>query len=283
MKKLLLLILALPLVTFSFSQTYKINKSTGKIILYLGKVDVIGYDGTEIVFTNNKNNSYEDERSKGLRAIDASGLEDNSGIGLNITEKSNVIEVRSIGKKGDKNYTIKVPKGMSVKSEFQNAIGNGTISISKITGEIEVAVVYNNVVLKDITGPLTVTSTYGKIDCRLSINPKGPISIVAPYGYIDLSIDTLIKANINLYAPYGEIFASNDIKIDMEKKNEDQSHYTSAAIKGKINGGGLALSLKSNWGKIYLRKLDDIKKLNGSRQISRNSDLHYNNNDEDDQ
>lgn len=260
MKKIVAALIAIVLTVNGFSQTYKLNKATGKLVVYLGKVTIEGYDGSEIIFSNSNNNNDDDERAKGLRAIDGSGLDDNSGIGLNVTEKQNVIEVRGIGKKAEKNYKIKVPKAISIKCEFEKAIGSGTITVKNVSSEIEIAVVYNSVVIENVTGPLTVTSTYGKIDGSLSDNPKGPISLVSPYGHVDLAVDPSIKANVSLYSPYGEILASNDIKIDIEKQGE-MTNYSASTVKGKINGGGLNLSIKSNWGKIYLRKKGDVQKL----------------------
>ncbi|MFY8091802.1 MAG: hypothetical protein ACOVMI_11145 [Chitinophagaceae bacterium] len=280
MKKINITLIATLISICSFSQTFKLNKSTGKLVVFLGKVNIEGYDGKEIIFSTNSSDYEEDERAKGLRAIDASGLDDNSGIGLNITEKQSSIEVRAIGKKNEKNFTIKVPSNMAVRCEFDKAIGSGTIKIKNVTGEVEVAVVYNRVVLENLSGPLTISTTYGKLDCSLTANPKGPISLVAPYGHVDLSVDPNIKANVNLYAPYGDIFASSDIKIDIDKKDSDMVSYSSSSVKGKINGGGLALSIKSNWGKIYLRKIGDLKKINEDadtrNKVNRNATININ-------
>lgn len=276
MKKISLFLIAMLTTFCNFSQTYKLNKSTGKLVVLLGKVNIEGYSGKEIIFTTNNSHYEEDERAKGLRAIDASGLDDNSGIGLNILEKQNSIEVRAIGKKSEKYFTIKVPNTMAVKCEFDKAIGSGTIKLKNLNGEVEIAVVYNNVVIENVSGPLTISTTYGKLDCSLNSNPKGPISLIAPYGHVDLSVDPNIKANVNLYAPYGDIYASSDIKIDIEKKEGDMVSYSSNSVKGKINGGGLLLSIKSNWGKIYLRKLGDLKKIqhagNDKNDINENNE-----------
>ena len=51
---------------------------------------------------------------------------------------------------------------------------------------------------------------------------------------------------------YGEIFASPDFKIEVEKDSEMVRY--SDRISGKINGGGMNIDFRSDYGKIYFRK-----------------------------
>ena len=61
------------------------------------------------------------------------------------------------------------------------------------------------------------------------------------------------KANLKMNTSWGEILASAEFKIDIEKSG-DMVKYSDNNIKGKLNGGGIDMTLTSNYGKVYLRK-----------------------------
>ncbi|MDD1428165.1 MAG: DUF4097 family beta strand repeat-containing protein [Bacteroidota bacterium] len=245
-------IVALLVTAASFAQEYKLAKSTGKIIISTPGVTVEGYDGNEIIFTGREKSGEEDERAKGLRPISASGLQDNTGLGVNVADKGNTVEVTPVGKSSNK-LRIKIPKGMSVSYSFSKVMENSTASFKNIEGEIEVSVQYNKVDLENVTGPLTIKAVYGGVDVKFGQNIKGPVSLVSVYGHVDVSMPTATKANLKLNTSWGEILASSEFKIDVEKSG-DMVSYSDNHIKGKLNGGGVDMTLTSSYGKVYLRK-----------------------------
>lgn len=245
-------IVALIATTAAFTQDYKIAKSSGKLIINLPGVSVEGYDGSEIIFSSSKTKSEDDERAKGLRPISGSGLEDNTGIGINVTEKGGNVEVNPVGK-GDNTIKIKVPKGVSISYTFNKVMHHSTASFKNIESEIEISALYNNVELENTTGPLTVKSVYGGIEAKLGQNIKGPISLISVYKHVDVSMPVTTKANLKMNTAWGEILASAEFKIDIEKSG-DMVKYSDNNIKGKLNGGGIDMTLTSNYGKVYLRK-----------------------------
>ncbi|MBS1681113.1 MAG: DUF4097 family beta strand repeat protein [Bacteroidetes bacterium] len=253
MKKLILILgMMVAVVCFASAQEYKIAKSTGKIAIYIGRVTVEGTSGNEIVFTSNDHRDRdEDERSKGLRAINSLGLEDNTGLGINVADKGNVVEVRQLKKMNSPNVTIQVPKGVTVYYEHESQYG-GEAKFKNLENEIEVSANYNSVELENVTGPMTVKSVYGHVEADFNANVKGPISIVSIYGYVDVSLPQATKADIKMSTSYGEIYAAPEFKIEYEKLG-DLVRYDDR-VTGKINGGGMKIDLSSNYGKVYLRK-----------------------------
>ncbi len=236
------------------AQEFKLNKSTGKLVINLSSVKVEGYNGTEIIFSSPKSDKEEDERAKGLRPINGSGFTDNTGLGISVVEKGNAIEVNQVSQRGGE-VKIKVPKGMAISYEYSKVMSAGKASFKNLEGELELSVQYNNVELENITGPLTAKAIYGSIDAKFSDNLKGPVSVVSIYGHVDVSIPATAKANLNLKTSYGEILAASDLKIDLEKSsNSDMVSYNNNNVKGKMNGGGTEISLRSDYKKIYLRK-----------------------------
>src|SRR5687768_6112784 len=100
MKKILIIIAAV-LICYSplSAQEYKVSKSTGRLeIMEVNHVSVEGYNGNEIIFTSNNKDRDNDDRAKGLRALSSLGLDDNTGLGLSVVEKGDVIEVQQLKK-----------------------------------------------------------------------------------------------------------------------------------------------------------------------------------------
>ena len=251
MKTKLLTVIGFLVATFVNGQDYKIAKSAGRLEVYIGNVEIEGYAGNEILFATKDHDRDEDDRARGLRSINSSGLEDNTGLGINVTTKGDVIEVRQLKKMNSPEIRIKVPKGVTVYYEHQSQYG-GEVKFRNVEGEIEVSTHYNNLEFENITGPVTAKAIYGSIDATFTDNVKGPISLISVYGHVDVTIPVSTKANLKLNTSYGEIFVAPDFKIEMEKQGELVSYGDK--ISGKINGGGMTIDLGANYSKIYLRK-----------------------------
>jgi hypothetical protein len=251
MKKIGIGMIALLIASVVTAQEFKVARSSGKLKLNLGRVTVEGHSGNEIIFSSKDHDKEEDARAKGLRAINSLGLEDNTGLGINVTEKDGVVEVNQLKKMNSPDVKILVPKGVIVSFEHESQYG-GKAVFKNMENEIEVSANYNSVELENVTGPLTVKSIYGGVDAVFNQNIKGPISIVSIYGHVDVALPVTTKANLKLSTSYGEIFVAPDFKIEIEKQG-DMLRY-SDRVNGKINGGGMNIDFRSDYGKIYLRK-----------------------------
>lgn len=248
MKKIwILLILLAP--AGAYAQEYKVQRSSGRLEINIGRVTVEGYAGNEIVFTSRDHEKRKDNRAEGLREINGSGLEDNTGLGINVEEKDGVVRVRQLRKMNSPDVRIMVPKGILVSYGFESQYG-GEVKMKNLENEIEISANYNSVELENITGPVTAKSIYGHIEASFQQNVKGPISIVSVYGYVDVTLPVATKANLRMSTSYGELFAAPEFKIEMEHDDDDHG----SRVNGKINGGGTSVDLTCNYGKVYLRK-----------------------------
>jgi predicted membrane protein len=250
-KNILLVVLVMLVSAWSYAQEYKVSKNTGRLEINLGKVRVEGHSGNDIIFTSESGKRDRDQRAEGLRALNSMGLEDNTGLGINVTDKGNVVEVNQLKKTSSPDIKILVPKGMIVSFSHQSQYG-GKAVFTNLTNEIEVSAQYNSIELENVTGPLTVKTIYGHVEADLGTNIKDPISIVSIYGYVDVTLPLATKANLRLETNYGEIFVAPEFKIEVETKNGLREY--SDRVSGKINGGGLNIDLTCNYGKVYLRK-----------------------------
>ena len=241
----LALILALPFTLLA--QDYKLTKSTGRLELMLGRVSVEGTSGNEITFSSSDRERKQDERAKGLKEINSLGLDDNTGLGINVEDKGGVVTVRQLKKMNSPEIKILVPKGVTISYSFDSQYG-GLVSFKNVQSEIEVSANYNSVELTNVTGPLTVKSIYGHVEAIFDQTVKGPISIVSVYGFADVTLPASTKANLKLSTSHGEILIAPEFKIETDRADDSGDRLT-----GKINGGGTSIAVTCNYGKVYLR------------------------------
>ncbi|HEY3429178.1 MAG TPA: hypothetical protein VGK39_00795, partial [Cyclobacteriaceae bacterium] len=139
MKKISIVMIALLVTTLAYAQEFKVAKSSGRLNLHIGRVTVEGHSGNEIIFTTKDGRDKdEDERAKGLRAINSLGLEDNTGLGINVTEKDGNVEVYQLKKMNSPDVKILVPKGVIVSFEHESQYG-GKATFRNMENEIEVS------------------------------------------------------------------------------------------------------------------------------------------------
>jgi hypothetical protein len=251
MKKVIIAVITWVALSSAIAQEFKVAKSTGRLELNIGRVTVEGHSGNEIIFSSRDHLEEKDQRAEGLRAINSLGLEDNTGLGINVAEKGNVVVVSQLKKMNAPDVRILVPKGIIVSFAHESQYG-GTAVFKNMENEIEVSASYNSIEMENVTGPLTVKTVYGHVEAILDNNVKGPISIVSVYGYVDVTLPVSIKANIKMRTSYGEILVAPEFKIDIDKQG-DFVHYNDK-VYGKINGGGINVDFRADYSKIYLRK-----------------------------
>ncbi len=251
MKKVLVLICVWLAAQAAIAQEFKVAKSTGRLELNIGRVTVEGHSGNEIIFSSRDYRESKDERAQGLRPINGMGLDDNTGLGINVTQKGDVVEVNQLKKMNAPDIKVLVPKGVIVSFSHQSQYG-GKATFKNLENEIEVSATYNSIELENVTGPLAIKSVYGHIEASLGGNIKGPISIVSVYDYVDVALPPATKANLKLSTSYGEIFVGPEFNIEIEKQG-NWVQYTDK-VNGKLNGGGIGIDIRSDYGKIYLRK-----------------------------
>ena len=234
------------------AQEYKLNKSSGTLeIREVNHVTIEGHNGNEIIFTSRDEDRDDDERAKGLRAISSMGLEDNTGIGLSVVDKGNVIEVRQLKKMEGPDIKILVPKNVVV-SYYHTSPHGDEIEIKNFEGQVEISTVHNGVVITNATGPLNIRTVHGDIDASLGTALKSPITIESSHGHVDVALPVTTKATMKLKTNFGEILVDPDFKIEIEKSG-DMIKY-SDNVSGKINGGGIEINLSATHNNVYLRK-----------------------------
>lgn len=254
MKNLLITALVLLTASTTQAQEYKIAKSTGRLeITDVNNVTIEGYNGNEIVFSSLDGDRGRDDRAKGLRAISAAGLEDNTGIGLAVRENGTTYEVYQLKKMDGPRVKIMVPKGVVISYRHSSPHGSD-LKLRNVESEVEISTVHNSIRLDNVTGPMNVRTAHGEVEVTFNDNNiKGPIYLSSTHGLVDVALPAATKANITLSAGHGEIFVDPNLKLEVPKDGE-WVKYGASKLEGKLNGGGIEISLGTSHGNVYLRK-----------------------------
>lgn len=246
------------------AQDYKVKMGAGGkvVISKVNEVDIVGHNGTEVIVQGVSRKENEDERGNGLRVINGSGKDDNTGLGLSAIKDGNELTIEQISKNTEGRFTIKIPKGVSVLYEHNRHEGND-LNIKDISGEIEVTAHFNNVKLENVTGPMSINTIHGNVEAMFSsVNQKNPSTIRTSHGFIDVTLPSSTKADLKLRSAHGDMMTDFDINRNVksvktaEKKDNcgNCESHSNSRMTGTINGGGVLIDLYTSHANIYLRK-----------------------------
>ena len=280
MKKHIIILFSIITITSSvFAQKeYKLAATSGHLIVSIPGVIIEGYNGNEIIFSvpEAENEIVQDERAAGLRVINGLGAGDNTGLGLEVSQKGDEIRVHSAGWDRDDIVTIRIPQNIKVTFNSTSPVNQGEVILKNLKNEIEVSTSYNKIRLENNTGPMNINTLYGSVDAVFANDMKGPVSIVSVYGYVDVSLPRAAKANVKLSTTYGKVYAAEGLKIALDVRTDARTDFNingltfsndgsgievngftsgrqSGSINGKINAGGSNIILKSTYENVYLR------------------------------
>ncbi|MBL7105435.1 MAG: hypothetical protein ISS18_13995 [Bacteroidales bacterium] len=246
--------------TFAKAQNYELAVTNGQKIVVkglLGKIIIKSHSGTKLLI---ETKGYKDvpEKAKGLKEIYGGGI-DNTGIGLSVKESGKIIMIGGASKRSeDAKYTFFVPDNVSMKIDYSSPFGYDDIEVADFSGELEVEMLNAGINLTDVTGPLTIHTINGDIKAVFhKLNQKSPSSITSINGNVEITVPASTPANLKLGTMNGEIYTDCDIKFENKNKKGDEEMIMIGGhsnTEGKLNGGGVEMTLSSINGSIYLRK-----------------------------
>jgi 5-enolpyruvylshikimate-3-phosphate synthase len=105
------------------AQEFRLKKNSGRLELNIGRVTVEGHDGSEIIFTSENDHKEKDKRAEGLRPVSSLGLDDNTGLGVNVTDNGDVVKVQQLKKTNAPDIKILVPKSVIVSFSYESQYG----------------------------------------------------------------------------------------------------------------------------------------------------------------
>ena len=251
--KNLICILFLSISTLCAAQKeFTIDMSSGKLSLKeVNMVTIEGHTGSNVIVQIDEDEEEVNERALGLKLINPSGLTDNTGIGLSYKKEGNEATLMELSRRSDREYLVKIPKGVSVYYEHSTHEGEDLL-IRNIEGEVEVSARFNSVRLENVSGPLAVNTIHGEIEAIFNSLPQNKsISLVAIHDDIDVTVPASAKANFHLSSSHGEMYTDLDLEF---KKSDDLRTISAKKLDATFNGGGVDFTIRSDHSDIYLRK-----------------------------
>lgn len=243
-------------VTIPFSNQTAPKKL--KINVSAGTVKIKGSNRSDIfvkyMVTNDDEEKEKDPKVKnGMKKISGSNFSFEMG------ESNNTAYIESANWFKPMDLDIEVPSYIAI--EIESNMGEN-VEVTGTTGSINVECNMGSVVLKNISGIANVSSNVGSIKVEFASIPD-PTSMLfsTTMGDVDITLPATFKADLKLKTNWGEVYSDLDIvaaptKPKLEKKEDGGEFkvFSDSWTNATLNGGGPALTLKTQMGDIYLRK-----------------------------
>ncbi|MBV7270727.1 DUF4097 family beta strand repeat-containing protein [Winogradskyella luteola] len=252
MKNKIFTTFALLIITATaFAQDYSMSlKGITKVIIS-SETTIVVKPHDSITFLMKASENYRNpnaEKSKGLKKISGSG-DDNTNYGVEVIKEGTLLIVKGLRERRASNLVIHLPKNMNISVE---SLANNEIYIDGFSAEVETINHHGETLLANINGPIVAENGNGNITVIFStLNQLYPMSIVADNGDIDIRMPQDASATIISKTPRGEFYSDFDIEVI----NESSIQKNKRSVKGKINKGGVEISIQNLKGNIYLRQL----------------------------
>lgn len=188
-------------------------------------------------------------------SVDINGGKDNDKYTITGEQMSDRYEIRSRIKdfskitktmvvfNGDNDTYFSYGNTSSFSDEDGRYYVNGSFLLSSINYEITLPANTKNLRIKTISGNIEMTHPK---DCKMNLRSVS--------GFIDVSMASNQKADIETRSYNGDVFSDLAIKTPTPRDRSYRKIGGRARIKGKLNGGGVKVYLKTFRGNIYLRK-----------------------------
>lgn len=234
---------------------FKVPALGEKLLLKFDNVSIEGYNGKEVLITANVEEQEENDRAKGLRVVNGSGLSDNSGMGMNIQNNAGVTEISLVGMPMEDSVHVRVPFSLPISVKGRGGFFNGGgIEIKDVKAEVEISSTMSDVKVINVTGPINVKVAQGDVVAKFVQPVKGPISLIAAMGAVDVAFPAKFGANVDMKTSMGNIYAADEFQFEKPVEEPKSNPYNmSNTVKGKMNGGGQDVILKTSMGDIYIR------------------------------
>ena len=240
-------------MNFIFGQVVKIDFPEGKIFIESANLNIVGYDGTQVIAEM----MYEQNRpdlQAGLTKINSLKSEDYYREEIEYKIKGKELHFDT-GRSG--RLSLKVPRNLKIVCQSQGKNyyyydGLKLIKIDGVDGEIEISANTGvDIDIKNCSGSMSVVS-YGNITVAMNQLPStGLLSFDTYLGYVNLSLPIAAAANLELRSKKGDIFTNLPIDKKPNKTNAKKVITT-------LGGGGIDIIINAEaGGDIYLRKKEE--------------------------
>ncbi|WP_255478773.1 DUF4097 family beta strand repeat-containing protein [Rufibacter sp. XAAS-G3-1] len=239
-------------------RTYKVKLGNGKdkrvqLSMFNSNVKIVGHTGDEVIIET-RDYIAPPKRAEGLKPL-YNQVEDNTNLGLSVTKNNNTLTIAKASRASGE-YLIRIPRNAAVVYKETNWEG-GDLSISDVDGEVELKLNNSEATLTNVSGPVVANNTNGSIKVVFSsLDQSKPSAISTVSGDIDITLPAKDKANFKLKSLQGEIYTDFDLEMQRSKNDDEGLALVGGGgdIAGKVNGGGVEISVQSITSDIFIRK-----------------------------
>jgi len=179
-----------------------------------------------------------------------------SGGSISISEIQGEVKAKTSGGSLTFDY-VKGPvwgKTSGGSIELEGCSGNvdvhtsgGSIQIGAVEGDVKAVTSGGSVHVKEVMGNINAGTSGGSMSAAITGQPGGDCSLTTSGGSITVNVKDDIKVDLDAKTSGGRVSTEFPITI--------QGEISKSRIKGKINGGGPGLYLKTSGGSIHIKKL----------------------------
>ena len=179
-----------------------------------------------------------------MTRVTIKGFEDNTQLGINISQEDTTLLIRDVCNCYNGTYTIYLPNKLNL-TLYENYPQHGQRwAVKDMTGNFEASSEFGHIYLQNLTGNIKAYSRHGSVNAYLS--QASNIYLSCLYGKVFLEVPATVKADLTIkVSEWNDIFTDFQLPVYENKQN---------ILTAALNGGGMPVELKSEHGNIYLRK-----------------------------
>ncbi len=124
----------------------------------------------------------------------------------------------------------------------------GSIRIGKMSGEVRAHTSGGSIKVEEVMGIINASTSGGSVSATISQQPRANCSLKTSGGSVTVYLADDIAVDVDARTSGGRVHTDFPVSKEGEiKKNK---------LRGKINGGGHDLYLRTSGGSIYIKKID---------------------------
>ena len=226
-----------------FAAPLKSSSKQAVILIERNNINIQGYEGNEIRIEIDQPIN-PPKQADGLKRVILKGFEDNTQLGVNVSQEDTMLVIREVCNCYNGTYTVYLPNKLNLMV-YENYPQHGQRwAVKDMTGSFEASTEFGHIHLQNLTGNIKAYTRHGSVNAYL--NQTGNIYLSSLYGKVFLEVPATIKADLKIRASeWNDVFTDFQLPVYENKQN---------TLTAALNGGGTPIELKSEHGNIYLRK-----------------------------
>lgn len=130
----------------------------------------------------------------------------------------------------------------------------GHIETGHVKGSVKAQTAGGHISIAQADGAIEAKTVGGNVTARIAAQPKEPSVIESMAGSVNVELASNVKVDVDAESRGGSIYS--DFQLERPADNDDNGSrwMRNGSARGKINGGGPRLELRTTHGKIQLTK-----------------------------